>query len=189
MAADGQRYQKKIRAIPKQLARLPEAVAGYVLLLMVIHIVADVTSKMLFNYPLAGTLNIVASYYMIGVVFLPIALVEFTRQNISVDLFYNLFSRKLRWLLLLLATLLSIVFYAMLGYQSVPDAIDAMEKKEFIDGTIYLVTWPGRFILPISFLCVVLVLIYRLTREIRSGENDPDLAELTANQNSDAYHD
>ena len=180
---------KKIIILPKRLARWAETLAGCVLMLMVVHIVADVASKAFFNYPLPGTLSIVASYYMIGIVFLPMALAELTRQSISVDLFFNFFSIRSRWVLLILATVLSIVFYAALTYESVPMALKSMRKGEFVDGTIYLITWPGRFFLPIAFFLVVLVLVYRLIGEIRFGENVPDENSLKSDPRSRRSHD
>ena len=154
------------------VARLLEKCAAVILLLMVLHVVADVLLKFLFNYPLPGTLNIVANYYMVACVFLPIAIVELTRGNISVDLFFQLLPKPARFVLLIIGTLFSLFFFALLGYQSIFDALKSFEKGEFIDGIIIVQIWPSRFILPLGLGIVTFVLVYRLIHELRNGEQN-----------------
>ncbi|USG61575.1 TRAP transporter small permease [Sneathiella marina] len=154
------------------MARMLEKFAAVILLLMVLHIVADVLLKFLFNYPLPGTLNIVANYYMVACVFLPIAIVELTRGNIAVDLFFKLLPKSIRFVLLITGTLFSLFFFALLGYQSIFDAVKSYNKGEFIDGIVIIQIWPSRFILPIGLGIAVFILVYRLIHELRNGEQE-----------------
>ena len=53
--------------------------AGIIIMVMMIHISADVAAKYLLNDPIDGTLEIVAAYYMVVIVFFPLAYVTITR--------------------------------------------------------------------------------------------------------------
>lgn len=160
-----------LQLIPR-LAGLLEKCAAVILLIMILHVVLDVLCKSLFNYPLPGTLNIVANYYMVACVFLPIAMVELTRGNIAVDLFYKHFPKSARLFFLISGTCTSFFFFALLGYQSIFDAVKSYKKGEFIDGIIIVHVWPSRFILPLGLGIVSFVLAYRLIHELRKGEQD-----------------
>ena len=47
-------------------------IGGAALILMMLHIAADVVARYIFNAPLHGTVEIVSAYYMVAVVFLPL---------------------------------------------------------------------------------------------------------------------
>ena len=47
-----------------------------VTLAMMLHVTADVLGKVLFNHPINRTLEVVTYYYMVGCVFLPLAMVQ-----------------------------------------------------------------------------------------------------------------
>src|SRR5262245_27457380 len=54
--------------------------------LMMIQISADVVFKFLFGRPITATIEIVSTYYMVALVFLPLAFVDRTSGHISADL-------------------------------------------------------------------------------------------------------
>ena len=60
---------------------------GVLVMAMMLHIVADVLSKWLFNFPLDGTLEIVSHYYMVGLIFLPLAFVQQKGSHIVAEIF------------------------------------------------------------------------------------------------------
>lgn len=144
--------------------------AAVVVLLMMTHITLDVVAKYLFNYPLPGTLPIVANYYMVAVVFLPVAFVEIRKESIAVDLFYQMFPNWLKHMSTVFGTLCTISFFSILAYQSYNNAARAFGNGEFVDGTYVVITWPSRFLLPLSFISVVIVLVMRLIHEIRHSD-------------------
>jgi len=63
------------------------AVAGACMVAMMVHIFLDVLLRGLFNKPLTGTLEIVSSYYMVAVSFLPLAALELSRDMVFVEVF------------------------------------------------------------------------------------------------------
>ena len=61
--------------------------AGILIILMMIHVAVDVFCRIVLNAPLYGTLEIVAGYYMVAVVFLPLAYVSGGEGHIFIELF------------------------------------------------------------------------------------------------------
>jgi len=159
-----------VKWVVKRISDLMEYAAAAVLTLMVLHIVVDVVAKYALNAPIPGTLDFVANYYMVALVYLPVAFVELRGRSISVDLFYQWFPIPLKYLARAFGTIMSLVFFSLLAYQSWFDALGAFAKGEFVDGTFLVVTWPSRFLLPLSFGLVVIVLIVRFVHELRFGE-------------------
>ena len=60
-------------------AGLTAWLAGAVMLLMMLQITLDVVCKYLFNWPIPMTLETVATYYMVALVFLPLG--QVTRKE------------------------------------------------------------------------------------------------------------
>tara|TARA_B110000211_G_scaffold231231_1_gene292436 strand:+ start:642 stop:1187 length:546 start_codon:yes stop_codon:yes gene_type:complete len=159
-----------LRSITK-LTGHTEHLAAAVLLLMMLHVVADVVGRNLLNYPAPATTEMVAYYYMIAVVFLPLPFVELRDRSISVDLFYNWFSPSARKLSKAFGTLLSILFFSGLTFKSSIDAWAAFEKGEMVDGLYVVAIWPARFGLPAAFALTAVILCIRLVGEIVTGRN------------------
>ena len=132
------------------ISRALVVVASICLLAMMVHVGSDVAGKYLLNQPIPGTAEIVAYYYMIGVVFLPLPFVEVRNTGISVDLFYNRFARPLRRAVLVLAFIVQALFFGVLAYQSSIDAFNFYNAGEMVEGLINVQIWPGRFFLPVG---------------------------------------
>lgn len=129
------------------LSRISVFVAGLAALLMMGHITLDVFYKYVFNSPVRGTLEIVSHYYMVMVVFLAIPYVDWLRESISVDLFFNMFPNWLRVASVAL-TLMAMTFaYSGLCYLSIKDALSFMARNEVAMGTDRVLVWPARYVL------------------------------------------
>jgi len=137
-------------------------IAGLSLVLMMIHVTMDVVLKYFFRQPIPGTAEVVAAYYMIGTVFLPLAYIEVHNRPIMVELFYDRLPKAMHPLLDMVATLLSIGFYAFLAWQSTKIALGALENREYIDGLVKVVVWPSRFLIPLGLVAACAALLLRL---------------------------
>lgn len=156
------------------LSNLLLEIAGLLLLVMMVHVCADVGMKYLFNRPIQGTLEIVSYYYMVGAVFLPIAFVELTRGAVSVDLFFNLMPRWLQAACLMLVLALCAGTYALLATITWGDAVRALARNEVVMGPVSVIIWPSRFVLPASFalgalVCAIHALRLAVSRRARSA--------------------
>ncbi len=159
-----------VRLFAKALA----ALGGACLVLMMLQMALDVALKYLLNSPIEGNLEIVSTYYMVGVVFLPLALVEINHQHISVDLGLRALPRRLRTCIYVFNCLVCAVFFAILGYQTLLDAIEATRAGEIMMGSISVTIWPARWVLPVGFLAVMLAaLLNALTAILTADQFDP----------------
>ena len=143
---------------------------GVCLVLMMLHIVLDVALKYLFNAPIEGTLEIVAFYYMVGVVFLPLAMTELRHEHINVDLVVQMLPRRIASYVYVFGCLVAVVFFVMLAYQTFLDAWHAFSVAEVMMGSIYVTIWPARWILPAGFTVIALAIVVHAIRALR----DPD---------------
>lgn len=154
------------------LANALAYIAGLSLVLMMIHVTLDVVLKYFFRQPIPGTAEVVAAYYMIGTVFLPLAYIEVHNRPIVVELFYDRLPSALHPALDVLATLLSATFYAFLAWQSTKIALGALESREYIDGLMKVVVWPSRFLIPLGLIAACAALLLRLVMLV-TGRHTP----------------
>lgn len=146
------------------------AVAAVCLILMMGQIVVDVALKYLLNRPIQGNLEIVSFYYMVGVVFLPLAFVELRHEHISVDLFVLMMPNAVRRIIYALASLVAASFFALLAYQTFVDAVNATRIGEVMMGTNFVPIWPSRWFLPVGFAVMSAVNVLHALRSIVEGD-------------------
>lgn len=160
----------------KLLGQLSYALAmlGLVLAaLMMVHVTLDVILSLFMAEPLPGTVDYVSYYYMVGLVFLPLAYVEIGNEHIQVDLIHGLVGPRLRTVFDMLGLALSAVFFGVLAWQSWFDALEKYQIGEQSIGLVAVTVWPGRFFLPVGMGLMVLVLVVKL---IRRPFTDADMA-------------
>ena len=148
--------------LSERLTHLLAWVAGATVLLMMLHVMADVIGKYLFNAPLPGTAEVVAAYYMIGCVFLPLAWVEASGGSIVVEVIYEKCPVRVQGIMVKLADVVSAIYYAILGWFSWSVAMRAFNVGETVDGIWRITTWPAKFMLPLGFALAVTVILLRL---------------------------
>lgn len=149
---------KTIERILKILTTIMAWLSAVCISLMMVQVCADVILKYVINMPIMGTAEVVANYYMLAAVFLPLALVETRNAGVSITLFYDLTSRvRLRRMMVLLAFLGQAIFFAMLAYKTGGDALESYEKLEMVEGQVMIYIWPGTFFLPLGFGVVALL--------------------------------
>jgi TRAP-type C4-dicarboxylate transport system permease small subunit len=136
--------------------------------LMMAHVIADVVLSGLFSQPIPGTSEVVAYYYMIGAVFLPIPLVEMRRASIQVDLFYNIVNNNIKKIMLVAAYLAQFVFFILMARQTGLDAFESFIKSEYVQSQIQIYVWPGRFFLPLGFGLGAIISLFHLIKYIIS---------------------
>lgn len=92
--------------------------AALALLLMMLHVLADVVGRQVFASPAPATTEVVAYYYMIAVVFLPLPFLELRGRSIAVDLFYGMFPRWMKRVAIVIACVAGIAFWGTLAVKS-----------------------------------------------------------------------
>jgi TRAP-type C4-dicarboxylate transport system permease small subunit len=136
--------------------------AGLVIMLMTVHITADVAAKYLFNNPIDGTLEFVAAYYMVIIVFFPLAFVTHHEGHIKVELFTRAMPERR---ILRLESVIAVVGFLYMGLLTVGAVDEALFKTAIRDtwetADDVLEVWPSRWIVPIGCLAMTLYLVYR----------------------------
>jgi TRAP-type C4-dicarboxylate transport system permease small subunit len=139
-------------------------VAGIALILMMLHIALDVTMRFFFSQPLNATIEIVTTYYMVAVVFLPLALVEGLNAHIVVELLTQHLGKRTQEILIGVVAIASALYFGAFTWQTWDDALQKMAVGEVTLGMMAVTVWPTRFYLPIGCGLITLMLIYKAIR-------------------------
>lgn len=157
---------KLVETLIEWLARIFMIIGGIALVLMMTQVFADVLGKNLFNAPVPITLEMASAYYMVAVVFLPLALVERNDGHINVELLYTALPRVGRRLLELIGNALGFAFFALLTWRTWLTAVRKYEVGEFLMGEYSVVIWPSRFLVPLGAGLIALMLILKTIRSV-----------------------
>lgn len=120
-------------------------------ILMMLHICLDVLAKYLFNSPIPLTLEIVSIYYMVSLVFLPMAYTEQQDSHISVDIVAAQLSPRAQRRMRALAELFSALFLAVAFWQTALDAWGKFLIRETTFGSIAMPSWPSYLLVPAGY--------------------------------------
>jgi TRAP-type C4-dicarboxylate transport system permease small subunit len=145
------------------------SIGGIALLAMMGHVVADVVGRTFFGEPIDGTLEIVSGYYMVAVVFLPLAFVTRGDEHIYVELFTRGMRAGKIALLDAIVEFVALLFVGFLAWQSAVEAVTRTaggETWETAEGLIAI--WPSRWLLPLSLLFMTLYLAARVSACLRA---------------------
>ncbi|MEC7257221.1 MAG: TRAP transporter small permease [Pseudomonadota bacterium] len=131
--------------------------------LMMLHVTADVVGRYLFNAPLPGTIVVVANYYMIIVVFLAIGAAEEQRAHISVDVLTDLMPERPRNLLSIFASVLTVAVVTVLmisGYTEATKKTAMVATKE--QGSQLFEVWQSYWFVPLGAALMIAVAVYQI---------------------------
>lgn len=143
---------------------------GVLVMAMMLHIVADVLSKWLFNFPLDGTLEIVSHYYMVGLIFLPLAFVQQKGSHIVAEIFTQNLADRARAGLEGVVGIFMFVYVVVFVWTSAGEAIDKTRDFEYLEATEFFITiWPTRWFLPIGFGFMGLYAIHQAVRNLKAA--------------------
>jgi TRAP-type C4-dicarboxylate transport system permease small subunit len=141
-------------------------VAASMLVLMTVHVVLDASGRYLFSFPLDGTMEIVAHYYMVGLIYLPLAYVQRNKSHIVAEIFTQNLGQRPRLFLDAAIGILMVAYVALFTWRTGMEAYEkslALEHLEAMEFFVYI--WPGRWFLPIGFAVMG---IYALLQTIQS---------------------
>lgn len=163
----------------KILRKIIEAPTNFLLfiacmatVLMMLHCMADIAGKYLFNAPVKGTLEIVSFYYMVIGVFFPLAYISRKRAHIVVELFTNGLSPRRLAVLNGIVGLVSFAFMSVFAWKTIEEAIRRTEAGEVWEtGYQVLALWPSRWILAIGCTAMALYVIFGAFEDFRAARN------------------
>jgi TRAP-type C4-dicarboxylate transport system permease small subunit len=137
------------------LGRLAEWLAWIgmaAMLLMAFHVCINISFRWLTGRDIASTLEIVTYYYMVALVYLPMAFIDRAGGHIVADLFSQFMSeRNVRRMDAVFHVLLAL-FFALLFWVTVRDAVERTVDGEAVMSAFGpFDVWPSRWSVPIGF--------------------------------------
>ena len=153
----------QIFSLADRLSRILAFVGAVGVILMMIHVCADILARTITGASLPATVEIVSYYYMVLVAFLPLAWVERRDGMISVELIEFMMSPRLIKISDAMVAALGTVIYAVMAYATWITAV-----KNYVTGTfvvalqVKIITWPGYFLPSIGFALAAGILVVRL---------------------------
>jgi len=155
---------------------------GLAMFAMMVQVGLDVTLKYLFNQPVRYTLEMVSSYYMVALVFLPLGLVTRDGGHVIVELFTAGFKTTTIALIDAIGGILALAYVTTMSYRSFEVAMKKTAIRESWEAaTLDLQVWPARWFLPIGCALMGLYLIVLIWRNLviyRTGR-DPINSDVT----------
>ena len=146
------------------------AIGALAVALMMLHITVDVAAKYILQVPMPGTITVVSNYYMVLVVFLPLAFTERRNGHISVEVLTTQFSARPQRILSIFGMVFAALIFAALAWQGWIEAERAQKVGSFqIEQGQKLLIWPARYLVPIGCGLIVITLIAKLTLALRRG--------------------
>lgn len=143
-----QRFERVLDALTNVLV----FVSGIAICLMAVQIAADVAGRYLFRAPLPGTVEFVARYYMVILVFLPLALVQRRDGNFVAGLFTDHLPGPIKRRLIAVTQLAMAAVAGLLAWCGVSAAEYATRTGEQVQPGLFIIyTWPGRWLVPLGF--------------------------------------
>lgn len=142
-------------------------VGGFGIVLMMLNITLDVVLKLIWNAPIQGTVEISSYYYMVAIVMLPMAMVEYDDEQISVDLLFNYFPAWLKRTALLITFIATAGMLSIMTWRTGQDAIRAFSVGEVVMGSREVIVWPARCMLPLGFGLAAVAAVMRAIMLLR----------------------
>lgn len=144
------------------LDRLLADIAGVALLSMMALTVVSSLGRFLFSMPIPD-MEAIDEMLLVGVVFLPMAYTQATRQHVEVTLFTDGASPKAQRRFVWMGCLIGFLAFAVLAY-----AMGKGAHRAFLNGDAYLgvnqiVTWPARAVAAIGLAALIIRLALDLT--------------------------
>lgn len=117
---------------------------------------ADVVGRYFFNHPVTGAFEI-SEVMLAGIVFFSLAYTSSQGGHVRVDTFVVRFPPGLRAVLGFLVALISMVVFALIGWQGLLNAVSSWETKQVVD-VIDIPLVPFKLFVPLGCLAICLEL-------------------------------
>ena len=142
--------------------------AGLLIIVMMVHVAADVFGRLVLRAPIDGTIEWVAGYYMVAVVFFPLAYVSRGEGHILIELFTSKLPARARAALDCMAATLTFIYVGLMAWQTGMEAIEQTEGRETWETADDLITiWPSRWLLPIGCAMMAIYFAWLITKNGR----------------------
>jgi len=154
-----------IKRLIDRLSSVLLVLGGIAMAVMMVNVAVDIVTRNLLRITVPGTLELVSYYYMVAVVFLPLAFVQRSRGHVMIELFTLWLPRRVNAFIDAIVYLLGAIGLGLFTYAAFGKAIYMTGVNEMQFGVIDVVVWPGRWFVPIGCGAMVLQLLLQATAE------------------------
>lgn len=138
---------------------------------MMFHVALDVFVRVTFGHAFAATTTVAARYYMVALAFLPLAWMDRTMGQISVDVLTATLRGGWRRAQEAFVGLLTLAYLGLVTWQATVSALRRTQSGEFVDLMVSVVpVWPSRWLVPVACAALVLHVAIRTWRRVFGAE-------------------
>jgi TRAP-type C4-dicarboxylate transport system permease small subunit len=146
------------------LGRLAEGLASIgmlAMLLMAFHVGINIAYRWATGRDIEMTLEIVTYYYMVALVYLPMAFIDRAGGHIVADLFSQFLPRRVVAYMDVVFRVLLAAFFGVLFWVTVRDAVERFGEEAVMSAFGPFEVWPSRWSVPVGFglACVYTVVL------------------------------
>jgi len=156
---------RTVSKIIKKVVSIADILAGFCFFSVMLLVLTNILMRNIFKQPIMGTVEIVGLLVSTGLG-LALANCEIAGSNIAMDTLTEKLSLKVQKLLEIVIYAVSLVFWSIIVWR-----IFVFANTLFINGrvtsTASIPIYPFIFVLGFSMLCLCVVLLYKLIRNIR----------------------
>lgn len=151
----------------KKLSNGAAVTAGVVTVLMMVHVTAEVSLRVLFDLHIPGTMEVVTYYYMVAGVFIGIFSCTMDDVHVRVDVVAQFLSGRTRSVVDGIGLLAIGIYFAIFSYGLYLQAARSWKRQETVDAIVAeLSIWPSRWLAFIGIFLALLAALYWLWRFI-----------------------
>jgi TRAP-type C4-dicarboxylate transport system permease small subunit len=165
-----------MRALSRLADRTAQALAlvgSLGVILMMLHVGADILARSLFGRPIPATVEIVSRYYMVLIAFLPLAWVERRRGMVAVEVTDWLLSPTARRVTDVAVALFACLIYAVIAWTTWGQAMSSWRSGSFVIAlNMRVPVWPTYFLPPLGFALAAAVTLVRVSEIVTGTEPD-----------------
>lgn len=163
------------------LMRLLFLAGSIAVVLMMLHIGADVLSRALLGRPTVGMVETVTNYYMIAVCFLPLAFVQIEGGHLTVDSFTMALPPQVLRVVIVVALIVAAGITGLLTWHSAVAALHKTRTGEYTDlSVVDFPLWPARWLLVAGYGATFVTLCLQIVLGIAGrplSKTEPPMAE------------
>lgn len=155
---------RAIESVASRASGLFALIGGIILVLMMLQVSLDVTSKYLLHKPIPSTLEIVSAYYMVALVFLPLGAVTRDHEHLEVELFTQHLSPRPLAFFKFLGCVIGAVYSFYLLKEGFEEALHKTAIGEVWEtATFDIPVWGARWFYPIgAFMTCLYLALYAI---------------------------
>lgn len=149
-------------------------VGGAALMVMMLHITAEVVFRSLFGFTIPGTLEFVSFYYMVFGVFAGLAIVALLNEHVVVEVFLNWLPRRTLSIFDAAGALLGAAYAGFLAYGAWLQAQSSTKFDEMMPVRGFdMPIWPSRWVAVAGLIVIAFAGLGHAVRFLRKrGEQD-----------------